>query len=194
MADSGDTAYLRGHGVMATPAQIDRAVAAAIESQTSRLRGDPADELSVAEMEALTAGSFDLTPRVKGRMGPLERTIAAYAALIRTSLTTAQTAERLGVDQSRVRQRLKERSLYGFHIDGEWLLPPVQFSGRRSLPDLAVVLAALDPSVHPLSFVEFLWRPHPDLRVSGSGRPVSPRDWLLAGHDAGAVAALAAEL
>lgn len=57
-----------------------------------------------------------------------------------TSLTTAEAADRMGVDASRVRQRLGERTLLGFHRAGGrhgWLLPAFQFDlGLEELPEL----------------------------------------------------------
>lgn len=57
-----------------------------------------------------------------------------------SSLTTAEAAHRTGVDSSRIRQRLGERTLLGFHRAGgrhEWLLPAFQFElGLDELPDL----------------------------------------------------------
>lgn len=56
------------------------------------------------------------------------------------SLTTAEAADRRGVDASRIRQRLGERTLFGFHRAGgrhDWLLPAFQFElGLDELPDL----------------------------------------------------------
>jgi len=45
--------------------------------------------------------------------------IADYMALIETSLTTTQAANYLKIDVSRIRQRLRERSLFGIEYEGE---------------------------------------------------------------------------
>jgi hypothetical protein len=62
---------------------------------------------------------------------PLMRTIADYMALLETSLTTAEAARYLKVDVSRIRQRLRERSLFGIDYDGERRLPRFQFERKR---------------------------------------------------------------
>jgi hypothetical protein len=54
---------------------------------------------------------------------PLMRSIADYMALLETSLSAAEAARYLKVDVSRIRQRLRERSLYGIEYNGERRLP-----------------------------------------------------------------------
>jgi hypothetical protein len=44
-------------------------------------------------------------------------------ALLEESLTTAQAAKLLCVDVSRMRQRLRERSLFEIEYEGSWRLP-----------------------------------------------------------------------
>jgi hypothetical protein len=122
----------------------------------------------------------------------LARTAAEYAALHDTSLTVAETAQRLGVDPSRVRQLLAARKLYGLQIKGAWRIPAFQFEGERLLPGLDEVVPALPKDLHPVGIFHWFTEPNPDL--SSEEHRMSPRDWLLAGYPPRAVAELATDL
>src|SRR5882757_4754019 len=83
--------------------------------------------LSATESDALrSVGLSTQRWNPAGHTDPLARSIADYMALLETSLTTSQAAKYLKVDPSRVRQRLRERSLYGIEYDGEKRLPRFQ--------------------------------------------------------------------
>lgn len=148
--------------------------------------------LSAGELAALRA--IGLSPeKFEGDRAtdPLLRSIGDYMALLETSFTTAQAAKHLKVDISRVRQRLRERSLYGMEYERELRLPRFQFERGRALPGLAQVLAALPAALNPLDVAEWFLSPHPDLEVPDGEEGVSPREWLLAGRPVDAVTALA---
>ncbi len=146
--------------------------------------------LSSSETDALQSVGLS-TERWKrgGRSDPLTQSIADYMALLDTSLTTSQAARFLKVDPSRIRQRLRERSLYGIDYDGEKRLPRFQFERRRVVPGLAAVLPELPAQMSPLDVAEWFLAPNPDLEVAD--RPISPREWLLSGRAVAAVVALA---
>lgn len=55
---------------------------------------------------------------------------ADYMALLESSHSTAEAARFLGVDASRIRQRIRERSLYGIEYENAWRLPRFQFERR----------------------------------------------------------------
>jgi hypothetical protein len=112
-------------------------------------------------------------------------------ALLDTSLTTAQAAKYLKVDPSRIRQRLRERSLYGIEYDGEKRLPRFQFERHKVVPGLAQVLAELPVQLSPLDVAEWFLSPNPDLELDDGSVPVSPREWLLSGRAVQSVVALA---
>jgi hypothetical protein len=112
-----------------------------------------------------------------------------YLALLETSLSVAEVAAMLKVDETRIRHRLRERSLYGLEYDGERRLPRFQFERGLVLPGLREVLAALPEALHPLDLTEWLLSPCPDLEVAGGA--VSPRDWLLRGESVAAVVTVA---
>jgi hypothetical protein len=142
----------------------------------------PAAALSKGELAALAAVGLSAEPwQGEEADDPLAQTVVDYVALIETSLSTADVARMLGVDVSRVRQRLHERSLFAFEYEGEWRLPRFQFERRKVLPGLANVLARLPAEMNALEVAEWLLSANPDLEVEGRAEPLSPREWLLRG-------------
>jgi hypothetical protein len=148
--------------------------------------------LSATEIDALqSVGLSTVRWSRRGRTDPLAQSIADYMALLDTSLTTAQAAKYLKVDPSRIRQRLRERSLYGIEYDGEKRLPRFQFERHKVVPGLAQVLAELPVQLSPLDVAEWFLSPNPDLELDDGSVPVSPREWLLSGRAVQSVVALA---
>ena len=192
------TAFLHAHGISVTPETMERMVAAAVEDLPRTLYpAAPHHDLTEAEQEALVRGGLDLAPRELGERDPLARTVADYAALLRRSRTVAETARLLGVNESRVRQRLgsKPPTLYGWKLEGEWRIPDFLFERRRLIPGVSEVASRLDPAIHPVGFFRWFTMPDPDLATDGDrGNPLSPRLWLLSGHSPETVAELAAGL
>jgi hypothetical protein len=127
---------------------------------------------------------------------PVAQSIAAFARLLSDSLSVEEAARLLGVQPSRIRQRLggDTRTLYGFKLGGSWHVPRLQFRGRATLPGLEPVVAALPRDLHPLEAIGWFTRPQADLETEADVAPLSPRDWLLGGRAPEAVAALAREL
>ena len=183
-------AYLEAHGVKVTPDELDAELAAAMERRAAMLRGPSAVELAPDEAEVWRSVGFVVDG---GCSGAYARTLADYAALIKASLSVEAAAAALGVNASRVRQRLAERSLYGFQAGGRWRLPGFQFDQQRTLPHLRRVLAALDPELHPLEVEHFFVTPDPDLEAAGIEGPLAPRDWLRLGLPSEPVIRLAEE-
>jgi hypothetical protein len=167
---------------------------AVVQLQASCFPEQPRNDLSEEEAKILAHGGLDLRPREEGEESSLARTTAKYAAILGTSLTTAAAADLLGVDSSRIRQRLAERTLYGIRTPSGWRLPACQFSKDGPLPDLGEVVVRLNPSLHPVAVHNFFTLPHVDLWVENLGREVSPSEWLQAGYAARLVAGLAANL
>ena len=152
-------------------------------------------DLSVAETAALYAvGAFDDPVSVSVDNDPLLKTQAQYMALLEESLTTAEAAKLLGVDVSRVRQRLRERTLLGIEHEGSWRLPRVQFERRFAIPGLPRVLKALPPDLFPLDTVDWLVLPDPELQLDTDPAPLTPREWLLSGRPIETVAMLARDI
>ena len=159
------------------------------------LRGDSgegANRLSATEIDALQSVGLSVKPwRAKGGKDPLEVSITDYMALLETSYTTSQAARHLKVDASRVRQRLRENSLFGIEYDGEKRLPRFQFERGQAIPGLREILPALPAGLNPLDVAEWFLSPNPDLEIESQEEPLSPREWLLKGHPVDAVVSLA---
>ena len=153
----------------------------------------PTPSLSKGEIAALQRVGASLQPWTgDAAHDPLTRTIIDYMALIETSLSTSDVAKLLDVDVSRIRQRIRDRSLMGIEYEGEWRLPRFQFERRKVLPGLAQVLAVIPAGMNPLDVASWFLDPEVDLE---SGDDISsPRQWLLRGGDPAAVAGLAREL
>ena len=156
---------------------------------------EPTAVLSKAELEALKETGLSTKPWIGDvAHDPLTKTIVDYMALIETSLPTAQVAAMLDVDVSRIRQRIRERSLFGVEYEGEWRLPRFQFERKKVLPGLSAVLAAVPAELSPLDVATWFLEPNIDLEADETGTPISPRMWLLHGRSPSMVAQLARNL
>jgi len=107
-------------------------------------------------------------------------------ALLGSSLTAREAAELLGVNPSRIRQRIEAGSLFGILDGNQWRLPRLQFERRSVLPGLTEVLASRPPELNPLDLAEWFLSPNPDLEIEDPKSPegpttLSPRAWLLRG-------------
>ena len=176
-------------GVVLDPAEFVRLVVEAVRDMPAAAPGDPARDLTAEEAATLERGGFDPRPLTQDELAddPLARGAAEYAALMATALTPREAAAHLGIDASRVRHRLSERTLYGVKVSGVWRLPRFQFDPAtgRELPGIGEVLAVLDRDLDPVSFRRWLVTPDRDLIVDG--RAVSPSDWLRRGGDPSAI-------
>ena len=190
-------------GLRVPPEEFERLVAEAIERVLpTRRSAVPRQDLTTEEAQTLEEGGASLLPRATGADSPLARTAAEYAALLASSLTVAEAAARLGVDGSRVRQRLAAHTLYGIRQRTGWRLPRFQFGERGLIPGFDQVAPRL-AGVDPVSAARWFTQPHPDLTVPAASSTahgvevetaVSPQTWLELGRGAAVVAALADEL
>jgi len=154
-----------------------------------------ADDFSASEAAALrSVGAYKDEAPMRVEDDPLIKSQAQYMALLEDSLSTAQAAKLLRVDISRVRQRLRERSLFGIEYEGSWRLPRFQFERRLVIPGLARTLEALPTDLFPLDLVDWFVLPDADLRTDGDPAPLSPREWLQSGRPVDDVVQLARDL
>jgi hypothetical protein len=147
-----------------------------------------AGEIGALESVGLTTAPFKAEQDRPGG-DPLAQSVADYMALLETSYTTSEAAKQLKVDVSRVRQRLREGTLFGVEYDGERRLPRFQFERRRVLPGLREVMAALPVGLNPIDVAQWFLARNPDLEVAEENS--SPREWLLRGKPVETVVALA---
>ncbi|GAA3360871.1 MULTISPECIES: DNA-binding protein [Saccharopolyspora] len=153
---------------------------------------DPSAHFTTAEREALAEAGLDLAPLATDETDPRARTVAEQAVLRDTALSVNQAAERIGVDSSRIRHRIGDGRLIGWKDRGGWRLPAWQFSDDDVLPGLETVLAGMPQDQPALVLAKFMTTAQDDLELGD--RPVSPREWLLAGGSARRVADLASAI
>jgi hypothetical protein len=161
---------------------------AALESVASQTpAGVEAPETSLSESdEAILRKAGGLQrpmPNLEDRAS--FRTQLLLQRLVETALTVKEAAARLGVTESRVRQRLGARTLLGVERGGIWRLPAFQFDTGG---DLADVLPAFPDDVHPVAVQLFLDAPNAELDVDGAH--LTPRSWLASGGAASRVVEL----
>ena len=123
--------------------------------------------------------------------GALAKGKARFAAILEHSLDPNSAAERLGVSPSRIRQKMSERQLYSFVIDGRRRLPAFQFLQDRLVPNIEAVNQALPEKLHAVAIER--WYKTPTAELEAHGEPLSPLDWLELGRDPEAVVAWAGE-
>jgi hypothetical protein len=189
--------YLRERGLAMNETEFVGLVRETVERVTGRAPwAEPERELPPAELALLRSGGFSTRREDLGSDDPVFRGALDFTALVASALSSREAARLLGVDPSRVRQRLSGRrpSLYGVKWRGEWLLPSFQFAGKIELPGLAEIVPRLDAGLSPVAVARWFLSPSPDLVVGEDGEALSPREWLLAGHSAREVARLAEDL
>lgn len=191
----GVARYLRERGISVSEAELQALVREAFERTAGRSPGaDPEHELPDGERAALARGGFEPRRPALGAEDPVLRGALEWSALVADALSARQAAAALGVNPSRIRQRLTSRppTLYGVKHRGEWALPRFQFEGAVELPGLGEVVARLDPELSPVAVARWFLSPNPDLRVDeDEERALCPREWLLAGRPPREVARLA---
>lgn len=154
---------------------------------------DVAQEFTQSESEALYRGGLDVSRPSDGSQ--LALTAARYAAMLASSLTVAEAAALLGVSESRVRQRMGDRTLYSVRVGKERRLPRFQFAEGAEVPGVGEVLREIAEDIYPVSVENWFTRPDPDLYLDeDEEEPVSPREWLLSGGSPEVLVPVAREL
>lgn len=204
MAEANLRAVLEAHGITASPHQLAEYLIESVAAMEEGALIPAAQELPEAELEVLRSGGFDVDAGPSERDDPIARASAAYSALLETALTIKSVAGALERNESRIRQRLLQRSLYGIRRGRSWLLPLFQFQveerkGTRTVkgvvPGIEQVFPALSPDLHPVSVWRWFTSPSTELMDAAAlDKATSPRDWLLAGRDPKPVADLARDL
>ena len=187
---------LESHGVYASEEEIARAMEVAlVESGFQRPYPEPRRALKREQAELLERGGFEFDRLEFGLEDPIARAAFEYAVLRATALTTNEAAKRLGVNDSRVRQRLGERALYGIKAGDEWRLPAFQFARAGLVPGIDRVFPRLPKSLNLVAVYRWFHTSNPDLEErEGQASALTPLQWLKTGNDPDVVAELAAGL
>ena len=184
--------YFTVRGLAPTaPETLNSALREVLDAMPTMLYGDPVQELTDTEREVLVKGGVRL--HAEPQSDPLAATMIQFAALMSTSLTTKEAAQRLGVPESRVRQMVARRTLYGVLLNNRRRIPAFQFAqGGGLAPNIAKVNAALPEDLHPVEVQAWYTQPHADLFVGDDlDACVSPLDWLHSGGEVQRVVQLA---
>lgn len=188
-----DEEDLRARLIELSPDAMVELVFQAIDRLPGHHRGLAGTNLPADELATLEEGMGDLPEIAEKDRGfdPVAEIAADLAAVVSTSLDVERAAALLQVDPSRIRQRIRARSLYAFSWHRRWLLPDFQFVEDGVLPGFAEVVRHLDPDLSPAEVTRWLRTPDPDLTPPGSDTPVSPFEWLAAARPAARIVPLA---
>ena len=160
----------------------------------SALLSDEGSTLTAPEEAALTKGGVKPVSDEDIRVLHA-RMASAYQQLRTASLSVEDAARRLGVNTSRIRQRLADRSLFGIKDGTRWLLPAFQFRANGSVPGVEVVVRRLPVDVSAVAVARWFRNPNSDLSTrDDDDRPLTPLEWLLGGNPPAVAAELAAAL
>lgn len=189
-------AILERAGIHVSPEEFEHIVITAVEQVAPYRMSDPGRDLTPDQLAALRRGGIDpvtAPSESTGSQGPAVRGAALYAAILATSLSVPETAKRLGVDESRVRQRIHDRTLYAIKPGATWRVPIFQFLGNQLVPAIDRVFPRLSPGLSPLTVIHWFQRPSSNL-VTNDGVAHSPLDWLKIGYSATPVMEAAEDL
>ena len=183
MSDSGtlaDERYFHVHGLKAVaPEKLNAALKAAIDELENALYGPSRTELTDGEIVTLERAGVDLDEHPDGA-DPMLDYATAFAAICATSLTPAALARMLEVTPVRVRQMIRNGSIYAMRLDGRLHIPAYQIVDRALVPNIGRVNQAL-AGLDPVSAQRWITAPDADLEA------MSPLNWLKAGRGVDAV-------
>ena len=186
--------YFQMYGLSAqAPEALNEALRRAIENMHRTLYAPSRDELTPSELRLLAQAGVEVeeSPR---RADPMIAYATEFAAILATSLSPVRAGERLGgVTAVRVRQLIRERSLYALRLEGRWKIPVFQFGDEGLVPNIGAVNATLPATLDAVSVLRWYTCPDPELETPG-GSILSPLDWLRSGMAPAPVAAIARDL
>src|SRR5215813_5175036 len=153
---------VHGRAIDARELHLQLAAAEAAVEEVARTPPAPASP----QLTSADAAMLDEAGMVEGPLdvpSPLERTRIELELLVRSSLTIDEAAKALGVNTSRIRQRLspKHRTLCGIKHGRGWRIPRFQFESKnRLVRNIDKVLPHIRYDAHPLEIREWFTMPH----------------------------------
>jgi len=152
-------------------------------------------DLSEHELNILEQGGFPPLPECVSSSENMTTVAGEIGVMIAGSLSQAQAAQLMGVDPSRVRQRISQRTLYAIlGDDNVKVLPRFQFTDKGALPGLEKILPVINDEAHPIAIQRFFLTASPDLYSDEAKTNLSPRDWLITRHSPEPIIRMAADL
>jgi hypothetical protein len=151
---------------------------------------------SLTAAEAAMLDDAGLVEGSRDRPAAFEKSRIEFELLVNESFPLERAAKILGVNPSRLRQRLVQRTLYGIKEGRSWRIPTFQFDakGKKLVRGIEKVLPKIRPDAHPLAVATWFANPHQDLVVGDEEKPVTPLQWLSGGSSIDVVAELANEI
>jgi hypothetical protein len=194
MAQQTEDLYFQMYGLTARPPEaLNKALQHAIESMHRTLYAPSSGELTPSELALLKQAGVDVAEH-PDREDPMIAYATEFGAILATSLSAAQAAKRLrGVTAVRVRQMIREGTLYGIRIEGRWKIPIFQFEDEGLVPNIGAVNAVLPRTLDAVSVLRWYTTPDPELETP-AGEVLSPLDWLKAGMDPASAVNIARDL
>jgi plasmid maintenance system killer protein len=194
MAQQTEDLYFQMYGLTARPPEaLNKALQHAIESMHRTLYAPSSSELTPSELALLKQAGVDVAEH-PDREDPMIAYATEFGAILATSLSAAQAAKRLrGVTAVRVRQMIREGTLYGIRIEGRWKIPIFQFEDEGLVPNIGAVNAVLPRTLDAVSVLRWYTTPDPELETP-AGEVLSPLDWLKAGMDPASAVNIARDL
>jgi hypothetical protein len=125
-------------------------------------------------------------------LNQLQRSVALDTLHRRSIIGDIEMAKTLGVDRTRISQKVKEKSLYAYDSLEGRCFPQWQLADGKPIRELKTLLAALDPGLHPLTVTHWVESPNTDIEINGVA--VSPVDWLKTGGSVEPLVELAVQL
>lgn len=166
-----------------------------LRENNSRFRAPTRPEpLTDEEMAALKSVGVEMGCR-EVMLRQAFRSASLHAASLASAIPLAAAAKRLGVSDSRLRQRVLEGTLVSLREPGTQAhrIPLFQLTDAGELPGLQTVLRAVRNDAPPLAICGFFSTPQPDLEAEEGGA-LKPVEWLMSGGDPAQVAELAAHI
>ena len=193
-AQIDDNHFFQIYGLNARPpATLNAALARAIESMHRTLYTESKGEMTADELRFLAESGIDVEEH-PDLSDPMMDYATAFAAILATSLTTAEVAKRLrGVTAVRVRQMIGVGTLYAIRIDGRWRIPEFQFQGDVLVPNIGSVNATINRELDAVSVLRWYTTSDAELETA-DGTVLSPLAWLKAGLRQAPVVELARDL
>ena len=171
------------------PGSINAHIAADVVKILNNAEASLSDTISVSELDVLSRYRKATDTEVALELAGAAR---LRAQIVDSALTVGAVASLLGVNGSRIRQRLADHSIYGVKRENKWRIPNWQFDDKGMLPGMDEVNRHIDRDVDVVELHGFLDSPNVDLVVNDEH--ISPLVWLQAGLDAEPVGQIAATL
>ncbi|NOZ53918.1 MAG: hypothetical protein GXP08_12440 [Gammaproteobacteria bacterium] len=184
-----------GMGIAGGVAAVTNAAAEFIRVHPLYIVPPSSQDISENELKVLEEGGF---PPVIGDAS-LSDNMAIIAGevgvMIAGAMSQSQAAQLMGVDESRIRQRISHGTLYAMKGNhNKKVLPRFQFMDTGVIPGLEKILPAINKDAHPVAVQRFFVTANDDLYSNELKTNLSPRDWLISAHSPDPIQCMATDL